>query len=242
MEYIEEYKKILFFIEDLQREIDSLKYDIDVCKNKIGFLENKINSELVHLEDTIKILVDKKEEIKSNIILANNLKRKIKNYLCLACMCLLATSCSFVFNLSDINIFIKFLTAISASLIILFGCKSIIVLVDFIKIKKNINNCDLDNLDMKIDCRKKELERAYSKNSRLLFEKKKLEKILEDNFKKISNLRRKMIYLNKEKDRLSNLVLTSIYDDVIISYEKEIEGQLVIPGIKTLVKRNVDNM
>lgn len=241
-EYIEEYKKILFFIDEYQNEIDGLKHDINVYENRKKFLDNEIADRFGSLEEDIKLLEDKKKKVESNIVLRDVFKNKFKINLISTVFSLLITSCLFFFNLLDVNILMKFLLAISTSLTILLSLNSMIVLINFIKLKRDFNISDLSNLNMRIDSKKRALKRIYTNNGNLLIKKKKLEKLIEDNYKKIRDNRRKISYLNKEKNKFSNLLLESIHEDVINSYKGEIEGQLMIPGVKTLVRRNVDNM
>lgn len=241
-EYIREYKGVLFFIEEFQREIDILNHDINVYDNRIDFLDDEINNRLGNLEVDIKIFEDKKRETEFISRLENKLKNKFKIYLVSTIVCLLITFSFFIFNFLDVNIFMKFLTAISTSLTILSASNGVSLLIRLFRIRKSIRKCNLNDLNTKIIDRKKELKRVYNKNKSLLLEKRKLEKLVKGNYDKISDIRRKISCLNKEKNKLSNLLLESIHEDVINSYDGEIEGQLMIPGFKTLVRRNVDNM
>lgn len=235
-EYINEYKKILSFIERIKTDIKLLRSDVSRYKSRINLLDDEIHDKIGNLEADIKFLESEKSKIET--INNNNvvLRGKLKKNLIFASIFGLISSILFLF-FGDAIIFVKFLTAISAALTFLFTSNSCECIYSYLKNKRIVDEYNIDALNTIIENKKNEVNQFYYENRSLLSEKNRLEKRVRSINSTISDNNIKLNHLKYEADSLSKLVLHSIHDDVISSCDREIEGQLVISGVNTFVRK-----
>jgi len=236
-EYFSEYKRNLFHIEDLNIEINALNIDIHSYNDRISFIDGILNDRIGNLEINLRILENEKLKIESLIRNNKLLKNKLKTYLISTGISSLVTAIFLSLSLFDTSNFFKFLVCIFLSISILLISSSCKQLCRFFRNKINIKKCDMNVLDNNIENRKREINRKYCENKLLIQERVKLQKLIDKNRNIINDRRSKLNQLRHEGNKLSRMLLDSIYEEVKDSYCSELDGQLEIPGVKSYVKR-----
>ena len=236
-EKINEYKRILFLIEDFNTEIKALNRDIHFYNNKISLIDGMINDQIGNLEVNVRILENKRTKIESIINDNKVLGKKIKRYLLSAGVSSLITLTLLLLSSFESHSFIRFLIGISISVSILLissGCQQ---LCHFFRNKMIINKNSISALNSNIEDRKREIDKIYCENKSLIDGKEKIEKIIIQKRDIINDMRVKVNHLRHEESKMSKMLLDSIHEEVKDSYYSEIEGQLEIPGVRSYVKK-----
>ena len=66
-QYVDEYNKILFLIEEVNKKIVSLRHDIEVNNRRINIINNKIDGAIYDIKEEIKYLENEKKILEISI-------------------------------------------------------------------------------------------------------------------------------------------------------------------------------
>lgn len=231
-DYIQRLKKLQTRIEILSNEIMVLKLQDDTNSKKLLKYDKKVDKKIKPLEDEIKYLENKRKEFNiKNVDLKEKKKRMFKT-LGVCSISLLIFFISTFASFEDISQILQEIMIVPSTIFsivsMVSGLLSISDFISVIKIKKKIKGIDLKSLNVSLENKKNELC-MVRKNLEPLIEKKDEIKFLIDyNGDLIREMSIEKRKLEREEKTISDLLISSIVEEVTDSYHSELEGQMMM--------------
>lgn len=231
-QYVDEYNKILFLIEEVNKKIVSLRHDIEVNNRRINIINNKIDGAIYDIKEEIKYLENEKKILEISIKNKDDYKKRINRYIVVIIIGITFLISSFFFG------FIKFITAIVSTFNIFFTVDLCYNLYNFFKLKNKISKYDLDDIEAQIVDKNKQLNNILCKINPLILEKHLLETRNNAKYDEIRCKHDEIKCLKNCKNEISDLLSHLMNVESFDCCNEKMDNYIT----KSLVKRNVDNM